>query len=98
LFILGQASLIASVAEESQIGFAPKTLPNEALPMSTEFNELLSFLHGDPAQILIIGTREQVLHLINEFCVKRIARDRAQFMPIVPLVSVPGRFMTILER
>ncbi len=80
--------------------------------MSTEFNELLpifpeeqpptEFLgrqgHGDKTQIWIIGTREQVLHTINEFYVKRIANDRVKFTPIVPAPFAAGKYMTMLER
>lgn len=49
-------------------------------------------------QIWIIGSREQVLHTMNEFCVKRIAPDRARFSPIFPAFFLPGKVMTILER
>ncbi len=80
--------------------------------MSTEFNELLPTCrdeqpptefsghkgHGDKTQIWIIGTREQVLHTINEFYVKRIANDRVKFTPIVPAPFAAGKYMTVLER
>jgi len=33
--------------------------------MTTEFNELLPVPHGDKAQVWIVGTRDQVTHLIN---------------------------------
>jgi hypothetical protein len=66
--------------------------------MTTEFNELLSRFDGRRPQIWIFGTRDEVNHMINEFCVKRIAADRARFMPMIPLVSIPGWFFTILER
>jgi hypothetical protein len=76
--------------------------------MSTEFNELLSGFAGrlpeggnfddDKTQIWIIGSRDQVRHTMNEFCVKRIAPDRARFSPIIPAWFAPGKFMVILER
>ncbi len=70
--------------------------------MSTEFNELLPSLGDqsatDKSQIWIIGTREQVLHTINEFYVKRIANDRVKFTPIVPAPFAAGKYMTVLER
>ncbi len=80
--------------------------------MSTEFNELLPVCreeqpptefssskdHGDKTQIWIIGTREQVLHTINEFYVKQIANDRVKFTPIVPAPFAAGKYMTVLER
>ncbi|MBI4779721.1 MAG: hypothetical protein HY785_00200 [Oscillatoriophycideae cyanobacterium NC_groundwater_1537_Pr4_S-0.65um_50_18] len=34
--------------------------------MTTEFNELLTDHPADRSQIWLIGTREQVMHLINE--------------------------------
>ena len=45
--------------------------------MSTEFNELLSHPYGDRAQIWIVGTREQVNHIINEMYVKEMTADRS---------------------
>ncbi len=75
--------------------------------MTTEFNELLPVSstdfsgnkdQGDKTQIWIIGTREQVLHTINEFYVKRIANDRVKFTPIVPAPFAVGKYMTVLER
>lgn len=66
--------------------------------MSSEFNELLSLSRGDNTQILIIGSRDQVIHTLNEFYVKRIILDGALFMPPVPIPSSPGKFLTILER
>ncbi len=71
--------------------------------MSTEFNELLPVCRdeqppNDKSQIWIIGTREQVLHTINEFYVKRIANDRVKFTPIVPAPFAAGKYMTVLER
>jgi hypothetical protein len=66
--------------------------------MTTEFNELLPVSHEDRAQIWIIGSREQVNHLINEFYVRKIATDRVQFTPIVPAPFSPGKFMSVLVR
>ncbi len=65
--------------------------------MSTEFNELLKVSHTDKSQIWIIGTREQVLHTINEFYVKRIATDRVKFTPIIP-APFEGKYMSVLVR
>jgi len=66
--------------------------------MSTEFNELLPISHGDKAQVWIVGSRDQVLHLINEFYVKKIASDRVQFTPIVPAPFASGKYMSVLVR
>jgi hypothetical protein len=74
--------------------------------MSTEFNELLPVPHGDKAQVWIVGDRDQVLHLINEFYVKKIASDpcgiceaaRVSFTPIVPAPFASGKYMTVLVR
>jgi hypothetical protein len=66
--------------------------------MCTEFNELLSVFASERAQIWIVGTREQVIQVMNELCVKQVAPDRALFMPLVPLVRLPGKFATKLER
>ena len=66
--------------------------------MTTEFNELLPVTHGDKVQVWIVGTREQVLHLINEFYVKKIASDRASFTPIVPAPFANGKYMSVLVR
>lgn len=66
--------------------------------MSTEFNELLPVSAGEKAQVWIIGSRDQVIHLINEFYVKKIATDRVQFTPIIPAPFAPGKYMTVLER
>lgn len=66
--------------------------------MTTEFNDLLPVSPADKSQIWIIGTREQVLHTINEFYVKRIATDRVKFTPIVPAPFATGKYMTVLER
>ncbi len=66
--------------------------------MTTEFNELLPVAHDDKAQIWIIGTRDQVNHLMNEFYVRKIATDRLDFTPIVPAPLAPGKYMTLLLR
>ncbi|MBF2047845.1 MAG: hypothetical protein EDM05_007660 [Leptolyngbya sp. IPPAS B-1204] len=66
--------------------------------MTTEFNELLPVSHGEKTQIWIVGTRDDVLHTINEFCVKRIAADRAKFTPLVPAPFAAGKYMTVLIR
>lgn len=66
--------------------------------MTAEFNELLpTFPDGYP-QIWILGTREQVVHQMNDFYVRRIATDRAQFTPIIPAPFVPGKYMIVLVR
>jgi hypothetical protein len=65
--------------------------------MSTEFNELLREPHDDRAQIWIVGTREQVNHIINEMYVKQMA-DRVQFSPVIPAPFASGRYMTLLLR
>ena len=59
--------------------------------MTTEFNELLPVSHSNKPQIWIIGTREQVIHTMNELYVKRVATDRAQFTPIVPAPFSRGK-------
>ncbi len=66
--------------------------------MTTEFNELLPLSHDDKPQIWIIGTREQILHAMNELYVKRVAVDRAQFSPIVPAPFERGKYMCLLVR
>ena len=66
--------------------------------MTSEFNELLPVSHDDKPQIWIIGTRDQVNHIMNELCVKRVALDRAQFTPIVPAPFERGKYMALLVR
>ena len=66
--------------------------------MSSEFNELLQNPLGNFPQIWIVGSREQVLHIINEFYVKRVATDRSQFSPMIPAPLAPGNYMTLLMR
>lgn len=53
---------------------------------------------GDRPQVWIIGDRDQVVHLMNEFYVKKIANDRAKFTPIVPAPFAKDKFMTVLVR
>ena len=66
--------------------------------MTTEFNELLPVAHGDKAQVWIVGTRDQVIHLMNEFYVKKIASDRLKFTPIIPAPFATGKYMSVLVR
>ena len=66
--------------------------------MSTEFNELLREPHDDRAQIWIVGTREQVNHIISEMYVQRMITDRSHFSPLVPAPFSPGKYMSVLLR
>ena len=66
--------------------------------MSTEFNELLASPHGNRAQIWIVGTREQVNHIISEMYVKQMTNDRNQFSPLLPAPFANGQYMTLLLR
>jgi hypothetical protein len=66
--------------------------------MTTEFNELLPISPEEKAQIWIIGSREQVNHLINECYVRKLASDRAKFTPIIPSPFASGKYMTVLVR
>ncbi len=66
--------------------------------MTTEFNELLPVAHDERVQIWIIGTRDQVNHVMNEFCARRITSDRLNFTPIIPAPIMPGKYMTVLLR
>jgi hypothetical protein len=66
--------------------------------MTTEFNELLPVSPEDKAQVWIIGSRNQVTHLINEFYVRKLASDRVQFTPIVPAPFAAGKYMSVLVR
>ena len=66
--------------------------------MSTEFNELLQSPCGDQLQIWVVGSREQVNHIINEFYVKQVITDRSQFSPMIPAPLARGRYMTLLLR
>jgi hypothetical protein len=49
--------------------------------MTSEFNALLPTQQGDKPQIWIIGTREQVVHIMNELYVKEVVNDRVKFTP-----------------
>ena len=64
--------------------------------MTNETNFLLPICDGDEMEIWIISSRVRVIDKMNEFCVKRIARDRVNFTPIVPVPRRIGRYMTIL--
>ncbi|WAL58586.1 hypothetical protein [Thermocoleostomius sinensis] len=66
--------------------------------MTGEWNSELPVQETERAQVWIIGNREQVTHLMNEFYVKRIATDRVQFTPIVPAPFATGKYMTVLVR
>ncbi len=66
--------------------------------MTTELNELLPAQAADKAQIWIIGTRDQVTHLMNEFYVRQLANDRVKFTPLSPAPFAKGKYMTALER
>jgi hypothetical protein len=74
--------------------------------MTTEFNELLPVSAEEKAQIWIIGSREQVNHLINECYVRKLAsdfpletlRERAKFTPIIPAPFAAGKYMSVLVR
>ena len=67
--------------------------------MTSEFNELLPVSsENDKVWMIIIGTRTQVIHWMNECYVRRIATDRAQFTPIIPAPFAPGKYMCILVR
>ena len=66
--------------------------------MSAEFNELLPVSQDDRAQIWIIGTRDQVIHLMNECYVRKLATDRVQFTPLIPAPFATGKYMTVLVR
>jgi hypothetical protein len=66
--------------------------------MTSELNELLPGSLGDRAQVWIIGTREQVNHIISEMYVKEMIRDRSEFSPMVPVPFAPGKFMSVMLR
>ena len=66
--------------------------------MPTQLNQVLPDTTDDRAQVWIIGTREQVVHMMNEFYVRKIATDRVKFTPIIPAPFAPGKFMTVLVR
>ncbi|NJR40149.1 MAG: hypothetical protein HC781_16665 [Leptolyngbyaceae cyanobacterium CSU_1_4] len=66
--------------------------------MTTEFNELLPVAPGDRVQVWIVGDRDQVLPVMNEFYVKKIANDRLKFTPIIPAPFASGKYMRVLVR
>jgi hypothetical protein len=66
--------------------------------MSTEFNELLSNPHEDRTQVWIVGTREQVNHIISEMYVRQMITDRSQFSPLLPAPFAQGKYMSVLIR
>lgn len=66
--------------------------------MNTDFIESLPATPDGYAQIWIIGSRDQVIHQMNEFYVKRIATDRVQFTPVIPAPFATGKYMTVLVR
>ena len=66
--------------------------------MLTQLNQVLPDTTDDRAQVWIIGTREQVVHMMNEFYVRKIANDRVKFTPIIPAPFAPGKYMTVLVR
>ncbi len=66
--------------------------------MSTEFNELLQLSPDEKSQIWIIGTREQVTHIMNEMTVIGFVRDRVYFSPIIPAPFANGKFMAVVTR
>jgi hypothetical protein len=70
--------------------------------MTTELNEGLNVIGNDfgddKTQIWIIGTRDQVIHQMNEFYVRKFVSDRAKFTPIIPAPFAKGKYMTVLER
>ncbi|PSB23218.1 hypothetical protein C7B76_00600 [filamentous cyanobacterium CCP2] len=66
--------------------------------MSSEFNELLPVTSDERVQVWIIGTRDQVIHLMNEIYVRKVATDRVQFTPIIPAPFATGKYMTVLVR
>lgn len=66
--------------------------------MTTAFNELLPVSRGDAAQIWIIGSRDQVVHLMNEFYVRQLVNDRVKFSPIIPAPFDNSKYMTMLIR
>ncbi|MGG6297014.1 hypothetical protein ACQ4M4_21675 [Leptolyngbya sp. AN02str] len=66
--------------------------------MTSEFNELVPVPQPDKPQIWIIGTREQVVHIMNEMVVKELVNDRVKFTPIIPAPFANGKVMTVLVR
>jgi hypothetical protein len=86
--------------------FRSKDLKSDALLMQTRSGIAHTLSLSSPsalarnshAQIWIIGSREQVNHLINECYVRKLASDRVQFTPIVPAPFAAGKFMSVLVR
>ncbi len=66
--------------------------------MTAEFNELLNDPHDDRAQVWIVGSREQVNHIISEMYVNQLITDRRQFSPLLPSPFSPGKYMSVLIR
>jgi hypothetical protein len=66
--------------------------------MTGEFNILMPTQQSDKGQIWLIGTREQVVQMMNECYVKRLVSDRAKFTPIVAFPFATGKVMTVLVR
>ncbi|GAB4383248.1 MAG: hypothetical protein Kow00121_44800 [Elainellaceae cyanobacterium] len=66
--------------------------------MTSEWNQQLPVAKDDRAQIWIIGSRDQIVHLMNEFYVRKLATDRANFTPIIPAPFATGKYMTVLVR
>ncbi|GAB4375583.1 MAG: hypothetical protein Kow00121_21510 [Elainellaceae cyanobacterium] len=66
--------------------------------MTSEWNQQLPVAKDERAQIWIIGTRDQIVHLMNEFYVRKLATDRANFTPIIPAPFAAGKYMTVLVR
>ncbi len=75
------------------------TCISEATTMTSDFNPLLPTQQGDSRlQIWIVGSRDQVIHAMNELYVKKVATDRVQFTPIIPAPFSEGKFMSVLTR
>jgi hypothetical protein len=65
----------------------------------TTFNELPIHSAGANGQIWLVGSTEaEVEHLINECYLKQLARSRMQFSPVMPMPTIPGKFMAVLIR
>lgn len=64
--------------------------------MSTECKELLPVSPNEKAQIWVVGTRDQVIQIMNEFYANQIANDRVKFTPIIPAPLSSNKFMTVL--
>jgi alkanesulfonate monooxygenase SsuD/methylene tetrahydromethanopterin reductase-like flavin-dependent oxidoreductase (luciferase family) len=66
--------------------------------MTTELNELINVHDDERVQIWIIGTRDQVIHQINEFYARKFVTDRGRFSPLIPSPFDKGKYMTVLIR